>query len=56
MIKMIDQWLRNVVEEDNSRMKKDDNIEIYKGWRELWKKIQRWLYPSVLPTHTKKYY
>jgi hypothetical protein len=56
MMKMLDQWLKNVVEEDNPQIKKENKMETYNGWRELWKKIQRWLYPSVLPTHTKKYY
>lgn len=56
MMKMLDQWLKNVVEEENPQIKKENRMETYNGWRVLWKKIQRWLYPSVLPTHTKKYY
>ena len=58
MMKVLDRWLRDIVE--NEKDEKNDGmnrgVEVYNGWRELWRRIQRWLYPSVLPTHTKKYY
>ncbi len=58
MIKMLDRWLRDVVEND-TEIRRDDRgkkVDFYNGWKDVWNRIQKWLYPSILPTHTKKYY
>lgn len=59
MIKVFDRWLREIVESETEGTKEmnSNKVEVYYGWRDIWMRIQRWLYPTILPTHTnKKYY
>ncbi len=59
MIKVLDRWLRDIVENESeeNKDKKSNRVEVYNGWKGIWNRIQKWLYPSILPTHTnKKYY
>lgn len=55
---VFDRWLRNIVDNDNENKKENytKKVEVYDGWKEIWIRIQRWLYPTVLPIHTKKKY
>lgn len=58
MIKVLDRWLRDIVESEKEERKdiKPNHVEVYYGWRDIWIRIQRWFYPTILPTHNHKKY